>query len=496
MLLVVILAVGEYRDALFGIVLVAQRRHRHRPGAPGQAHPRRARRAQRAHGHGAPRRRRASRSPSSELVARRRASCSPPATRSPSTAWCSTRPGLEVDESLLTGEADPVVKDAGDEVLSGSFVVGRQRAHPGHRGRHRRLRLSSWRARPSRFSLVKRELRDGIDTILKLVSWLMIPTAVLLVTAPAPATDEGVVEAVQGSVAGLVAMVPEGLVLLTSIAFAVGVIRLGPQEGAHPGAGRHRGPGPRRRGLPRQDRHPHRGLARARHGRAPRRPRRRRGRRRRGARRARRVRRPTPTRAWPPSAPSFAPPDGWPLDRRGAVLLGPQVERGRLRRPRARGTSARPTSCSTSADAGRRRRLPASASERHAEQGQRVILLAGVARRARRRGRCPPASRPPPSWCSTSRSASDAPDTIAYFRRAGRDGQGHLGRQPRHRRRRRPPGRACPAPTTRSTPAPCPRTQDGAGRPARGPLGVRAGDPAAEAGDGARPAVAGPRRSP
>ena len=137
--------------------------------------------------------------------------------------------------------------------------------------------------------------------------------------------------AVQGSVAGLVAMVPEGLVLLTSIAFAVGAQPAGPQAGAHPGARRHRGPGPGRRRLPRQDRHPHRRRAGARHRRAPRRatpgdcgdrPR--------SARRGRRPPQPQPARdqARVRQAP------GLDRDRRRAVLVGPQVERRCVRRPR------------------------------------------------------------------------------------------------------------------------------------------------------------------
>ncbi len=132
--------------------------------------------------------------------------------------------GLDVDESLLTGEAEPVGKEVGDEVLSGSFVVagsGRMRAT--------KVGADSYASRLSsearRFSLVRSELRDGVNKIIRFVGWAMIPTAILLVWAQVRA-DEGVVEAVQGSVAGLVAMVPEGLVLLTSLAFAVGATRL------------------------------------------------------------------------------------------------------------------------------------------------------------------------------------------------------------------------------------------------------------------------------
>ncbi|MFN8038503.1 MAG: HAD-IC family P-type ATPase [Acidimicrobiales bacterium] len=133
--------------------------------------------------------------------------------------------GLEIDESLLTGEADPIVKGPGDEVLSGSFVVA-------GRGVFRATKVGTesyaFRIREdaTRFTVVKSELRDGINSILKLVTWLIVPTGALLIWAQARNHDS-LTEAVQGSVAGMVAMVPEGLVLLTSMALAIGVLRLG-----------------------------------------------------------------------------------------------------------------------------------------------------------------------------------------------------------------------------------------------------------------------------
>jgi cation-transporting ATPase E len=132
--------------------------------------------------------------------------------------------GLEVDESLLTGESEPVLKSAGDEVLSGSFVAAGD-------GRFRATRVGSeayaaqLAEQGRRFGLTRSELRSGIDKILRIVTWLLIPTATLVVISQLR-SNESVHDAVRGSVAATVAMVPEGLVLLTSVAFAVGVIRL------------------------------------------------------------------------------------------------------------------------------------------------------------------------------------------------------------------------------------------------------------------------------
>ena len=131
---------------------------------------------------------------------------------------------LEVDESLLTGESEPVVKSAGQEVLSGSFV-----AAGSGRFRATRVGAEAYAARLAeqgrRFSLTRSELRTGIDQILRIVTWLLVPTAALVWISQLN-SNASVRAALRGSVAATVAMVPEGLVLLTSVAFAVGVVRL------------------------------------------------------------------------------------------------------------------------------------------------------------------------------------------------------------------------------------------------------------------------------
>lgn len=136
--------------------------------------------------------------------------------------------GLELDESLLTGESDAVTKDPGDAVMSGSFVVagsGLIRATAVGADSY----AQDLAAKAKRFALTKSELRSGIDQILKYITWALVPTGILLVISQSSAHEDWR-EAVSGSVAGVVGMVPEGLVLLTSMAMALAVLRLGRQQ--------------------------------------------------------------------------------------------------------------------------------------------------------------------------------------------------------------------------------------------------------------------------
>ncbi|MFI1363071.1 HAD-IC family P-type ATPase [Streptomyces griseochromogenes] len=142
---------------------------------------------------------------------------------------CAEADGLEIDESLLTGEADPVVKHPGGQVMSGSFVVA-----GGGAFRATKVGREAYAAQlaedASRFTLVHSELRSGISTILKYVTWMMVPAAIGLVVTQLVVKNDDLKDAVARTVGGIVPMVPEGLVLLTSVAFAIGVIRLGRKQ--------------------------------------------------------------------------------------------------------------------------------------------------------------------------------------------------------------------------------------------------------------------------
>lgn len=133
---------------------------------------------------------------------------------------------LSMDESQLTGEADPVRHNPGDELFSGAFVK-----HGSGIFRADRVGGDSYAARlaaeASDFSLTDSVLMSGINSILRVITWLLIPTGLLTIFTQLTRTDAPIRESILSMAAALVPMVPEGLVLMTSIAFAVGIVRLG-----------------------------------------------------------------------------------------------------------------------------------------------------------------------------------------------------------------------------------------------------------------------------
>ncbi len=131
---------------------------------------------------------------------------------------------LELDESLLTGESDSLAREAQDPVRSGSFVVaGSGRYKATVVGEATWLHRLDHEAR--RFVPARSELRAGIDRILRVVGWAILPTAALLFISQFT-LGMSISGALLYGAAGVVAMVPQGLVLLTSLALAVGAVRL------------------------------------------------------------------------------------------------------------------------------------------------------------------------------------------------------------------------------------------------------------------------------
>ena len=144
-----------------------------------------------------------------------------------------TADGLEIDESILTGESDAVRPAPGDRVLSGTTVTageGLMRATAvGERAYAHRLAREA-----RRFSKVGSELQEGTDRVLRWISWVIVPVALLLAWSQISAAGGWQAARATGAwrmatvaaIAGVVGMVPQGLVLLTSVNFATASLRL------------------------------------------------------------------------------------------------------------------------------------------------------------------------------------------------------------------------------------------------------------------------------
>jgi cation-transporting ATPase E len=136
--------------------------------------------------------------------------------------------GLTLDESMLTGEADGIRKDSGEEVLSGSFAVSgsghyeveavREKSYAG--------RLAG-EARAFRHPLSP--LQEEVNRVIVVSTYAMIPLAILLL-ASLKIRNVGLQSAAETATAGLVTLIPEGLVLLMSVTFAVAAVRLAKRD--------------------------------------------------------------------------------------------------------------------------------------------------------------------------------------------------------------------------------------------------------------------------
>ena len=137
---------------------------------------------------------------------------------------------VTVNEALITGEADPITKNPGDELLSGSFVVsGKCRA------RLDRVGTASYAARLSLEAKAdqgvgRSEMMKSLDKLIRFIGFALIPIGAALFYNELVVQENAFTQAVPAVVAALIGMIPEGLYLLTSVALAVSVMRLGQRQ--------------------------------------------------------------------------------------------------------------------------------------------------------------------------------------------------------------------------------------------------------------------------
>lgn len=132
---------------------------------------------------------------------------------------------LEVDESVITGESDAIVKRKNDKIMSGSIVTSGNAY----------VKVISVGKDNYANNLIKEAtsikdnssyLQNTINKILKIITFLIVPVGVLLFVSQYFYSGQSYNEAILSTVAGIIGMIPEGLVLLTSIALTAGVIKM------------------------------------------------------------------------------------------------------------------------------------------------------------------------------------------------------------------------------------------------------------------------------
>lgn len=132
---------------------------------------------------------------------------------------------LEVNESLLTGEADNLPKNTGDELFSGSFVTAGQACcqiiHVGSDNYASRITSEA-----KEFKRHNSELRNSLNAILKVISIIIVPLGALLFYKQYYFVGDNIRDSVVNMVAAVLGMIPEGLVLLTSVALTLGALKL------------------------------------------------------------------------------------------------------------------------------------------------------------------------------------------------------------------------------------------------------------------------------
>lgn len=135
----------------------------------------------------------------------------------------------EANESLITGESDAIPKKIGDELISGSFVVsGSVKARATRVG----AQSTSGKITSGAKYIKKRssEMMNSIDKIIRIIAVCIIPFGIVLMLKAFLVLKEPFENGITTTVAALIAMIPEGLVLLTSVALAISSIRLAKKQ--------------------------------------------------------------------------------------------------------------------------------------------------------------------------------------------------------------------------------------------------------------------------
>lgn len=133
---------------------------------------------------------------------------------------------VEVDESLLTGEADPILKGPGDKLLSGSFILsGASYCKVEHVGKDNYASKITDQARTRK--QVSSVLLDTFTKVTRYTSYLVLPLSILMLYQAYVIRDQGITSTIVNTATALLGMLPKGLVLLTSVSLAASVIKLG-----------------------------------------------------------------------------------------------------------------------------------------------------------------------------------------------------------------------------------------------------------------------------
>lgn len=158
-----------------------------------------------------------------------------PGDQIPADAIVAQTIDLEVDESMLTGESDAVLKSSGDQVLSGSIVVGGSGL-----AKVNKVGADSYANKfakeAKKFSLVSSELNRSINLVLRTITWIIGPLILVVFNSQVLALGgwgqiSGIwQDAVVATISSVISMIPLGLILITSISFAVAAVKLGRQK--------------------------------------------------------------------------------------------------------------------------------------------------------------------------------------------------------------------------------------------------------------------------